>query len=312
MRYTTPAPSVDIAAEVPGIAAYTRTAVRLHPRSGQPGASDSHIGGPLWWPADESWPTCSDPHMEYVRTWTDDGQKVMKLTATNPDASNSLVSVAQLWRRDFPEIGFPDDSDVLQVLWCPFGHNQDDMDDGPSMKLVWRRSEPDATLLDTVPAPRQAEDFWIPHPCSLHPERVVEYPFHEVLPPELRERLNRWEISHAATAHPDQGRCSCYQYLLSVAPGCKVGGWTSWHSTDMYSLPCNDCGDSTRALLQLDSTEWDAGSGPRWKPRVQPGVEHPGTEPEREPTALEHGRWGAMTIFTCQTDPRHEPRSALQ
>lgn len=308
MRYTTSAPAVDIATEVPGIAAYARTAVRLHPRSGRPGVTDSHIGGLPWWPADEPWPTCPDLHMEYVRTWTDDGQKVMKLTATNPDASNSLVPIAQLWHRDFPEIDYPDDTDVLQVLWCPFGHNQDDMYDGPSVKLVWRHSEPGAALLDSVPSPRQFEDFWIPQPCSLHPERVVEYPFYQVLPPDLQERLDQWEITHLESAHPDQGGCSCYQYLFSVAPGCKVGGWTSWHLTDMYAVPCNDCGDSTRALLQLDSTEWDAGSGPRWKP----GVDDPIVEPEQEPTALEHGRWGAMTIFACRTDPRHGLRLTVQ
>ncbi|MEU4343999.1 1-acyl-sn-glycerol-3-phosphate acyltransferase [Nocardia sp. NPDC023852] len=196
---TTPAPTMDIAAEVPGLAAYARTTVRLHPRQGQPSASDSHIGGPQWWPADELWPTCPDLHMEY------------------------LVSLAQLWRHDFPEIDFPDDTDVLQVLWYPFEHNQDDVYDGPSVKLVWRQTEPDVTLLDSVPAPRQAEDFWMPQPCSLHPERAHEYPFYDVLPTELRERLDRWKLSPAATAHPDKDLYSCYQYLLPVAPGCKVG-----------------------------------------------------------------------------------------
>ncbi|WP_148310596.1 hypothetical protein [Nocardia otitidiscaviarum] len=246
--------------------------------------------------------------MEYVRTWTGDGQKVMKLTATNPDASNSLVAIAQLWRRDFPEIDYPGDTDVLQVLWCPFRHNQDDMYDGPSVKLVWRQSEPNTPLLSSMPAPRQFEDFWIPRPCLLHPERVVEYPFYQVLPQELRERLSQWQTLHTGSTHCDRDPCCCYQYSLSVAPGCKVGGWTSWHLTDMYPVPCEDCGDSTRALLQLDSAEWNGGSGPRWKPVV----DDPAGEPELEPTALEHGSWGAMTIFTCRTDPRHRPRLTVQ
>ncbi|MEU4342046.1 hypothetical protein AB0H00_12375 [Nocardia sp. NPDC023852] len=307
---------------MPGIADYARTTVRLHPRQGQPGVSDSHIGGPLWWPADEPWPTCTEPYLVWVPFTRPDGVRGKRMVPAEVDVPNYLVPIAQLWRHDFPEIDYPDDTDVLQVLWCPNEHEQLDRW-GPTVQLVWRHTEGGTALLDSAPAPHQVSyDFYLPQACSLNPERVDEYPDREVYPPELRERLRQWEIAHYPTASHDavydeerveKYGCTCYQYLLSVAPGCKVGGWTSWHSTDMYAVPCFDCGGETRQLLQLDSSEWDGGSGPRWKPVVDAGTELPSdAEPESEPTGLSHGRYGAMTIFTCRTDTRHAPRFTIQ
>jgi hypothetical protein len=37
---------------------WARPAVRLHPVQGTPAVSESHIGGPLLWPAGEPWPWC--------------------------------------------------------------------------------------------------------------------------------------------------------------------------------------------------------------------------------------------------------------
>lgn len=47
----------------PELATYGLTATRLHPRPGIVSAAESHIGGPLRWPADEAWPTCVTPCM---------------------------------------------------------------------------------------------------------------------------------------------------------------------------------------------------------------------------------------------------------
>ncbi len=61
MTRTTP-PRPDVAAAVPELAAYARTATRLHPRPGAPGVGDSSVGGPLLWPAEEPWPVCTADH----------------------------------------------------------------------------------------------------------------------------------------------------------------------------------------------------------------------------------------------------------
>ncbi|MEV4601151.1 hypothetical protein AB0K15_27590 [Amycolatopsis sp. NPDC049253] len=93
----------------------TRTAVRLYPAQGEPAVVESHLRGLLLWPTDEPWPTCPV-------TWppkpeaTDDGW-----TGGHPDDEPlpAMVGAAQLYRRDFPELPFPDGSDLAQVLLCP-------------------------------------------------------------------------------------------------------------------------------------------------------------------------------------------------
>jgi len=59
---TTPPRPVDVTAIVPDISPLARTALRLHPRRGKPAFTDSSVGGPLSWPADEPWPTCDRQH----------------------------------------------------------------------------------------------------------------------------------------------------------------------------------------------------------------------------------------------------------
>ncbi|TQL75627.1 hypothetical protein FB566_1136 [Stackebrandtia endophytica] len=62
MRFTTPPRPHDLVSLFPELAEYARSAVRLHPRWGDPGIEQSSIGGPVRWPADEPWPTCDREH----------------------------------------------------------------------------------------------------------------------------------------------------------------------------------------------------------------------------------------------------------
>ncbi|GLW89746.1 hypothetical protein [Actinokineospora globicatena] len=113
---------------VPRIEVHVRTATRMHPSAGAPTSADSHIGGPMRWPADEPWPHCVDPL---------------------PDGSlgQPLFGAAQFYRRDFPMLPFPADRDLLQVFWCPtvdddrHHHNYDPI----ALRLFWR----DSMALDT-------------------------------------------------------------------------------------------------------------------------------------------------------------------
>ncbi|MQY07218.1 hypothetical protein ACRB68_53180 [Actinomadura sp. RB68] len=256
-----------MAAEVPGLGAYARTAVRLHPRPGNPGARDSHIGGPLLWPAGEPWPHCAEP--EDRPPWI-----------KGLDAPNALVSVAQLRAADFPELAFPDGADLLQILWCPTFHPHNGYQ--PEVRVVWRRGADVTDVLAAPPAPARAEDGYVPRPCVLHPERVTEYPWHEELPGELRARLHAWEETREEPAD--------YQSDLSVVPGCKVGGGMAWPVTDMPPQECPHCAGPIGLLLQLDSTEWD-GAG-RWRP-----VED---ADDAEPTGLSIARHSHLGIFRCE------------
>ncbi|WP_203977983.1 hypothetical protein [Planotetraspora silvatica] len=219
-----------------------------------------------------------------------------------------MIGVAQFFARDIPEIPYPDNTDLLQVLWCPAKHQQEDLW-GPVVRLIWRRTADLATVPTethgpgfTAPYPSSvslADDDYLPRPCVLHPERVTEYPDCEELPEDLQSALNEWDRAN-----------SDYQYLLSIAPGCKIGGWETWHLTDMYELPCTTCGTETEPLLQLDTTEWDGGSGPRWQPLED--RDHAPVDWEDEPTSLVLGRWGRLTVFLCPVSAEHGFRMAMQ
>ncbi|MEV4093746.1 hypothetical protein [Streptosporangium saharense] len=312
MILTTPGPPVDLVETFPWMDAYARTAVRLHPRPGNPTIHDSHIGGPLIWPVTEPWPACDQVIQISIAPPFQPGW--LEQRAHVPESPVPMVGVAQFYARDIPEIPFPEGTDLFQVLWCPNEHDMDDIA-GPAPLLVWRRSEdlvdvlaeppmrhhatPDRIL--GAPAADLSVEHCLPRPCVLHPERVTEYPYAEELPEGLRTALDEW----------DDGR---YQLLLSIAPGCKIGGWESWHLSDMYGLPCEVCGTETEPLLKLASSEWDAGSGPRWRPLEERHLEQGTLECQEtvEPTTLNLGRYGALTIFLCPRSVEHGHRLTIQ
>src|SRR5690348_7895853 len=99
MILTTGPASHDPTLDFPELASHARPTVRLHPRRGVPGARDSHLGGPLWWPAAEPWPSCAEHRDVNGR----------------PSGPYPLVAVAQLTAADFPEIRFPDGTDLVQL-----------------------------------------------------------------------------------------------------------------------------------------------------------------------------------------------------
>jgi hypothetical protein len=146
-------------------------------------------------------------------------------------------------------------------------------------------------------APRPSvigEEEYLPHPCVLHPEPVVEFPAPHELPEELRQRIRAWQ----------DGQDLDYQYDLAVAPGWKVGGWGPWSFSDPFPMHCPECGAEVRPLLTVDSSEWDGGSG-SWRPLedVEPEVRpHPGLN---EPTLVTIGRGYTMQLYVCTRSVLH-------
>ncbi|MGD3108656.1 hypothetical protein [Streptomyces sp. YGL11-2] len=216
-------------AAIPGLAALARTVVGLRPRRGEPGIRDSHVGGPMLWPLDEPWPHCAD---------ADHGS----------GGSAPMVSVAQLYATDVPEIAFPEDADLVQIVWCPDTHALPAPQfTGKHCRVFWRRSG------EVVHGPGVQPDPWedwdaewdeVPRPCTVHPERVVEYPWREELPAGLRKQLENSE------------ELNDLYWQESLTGGWKVGGSKSWASSDMpESLDCPECSAPLVLLLQVDSYE---------------------------------------------------------
>jgi len=102
-----------------------------------------------------------------------------------------LLALAQLRADDVPDLPRPDGVDLLQVLWCPFEHSLEPLT-GPAVRQIWRRQEESPTFCST-PSGEVGDEGYIPTPCRLHPEQIVEYPFPQELPQDLQERLDGWE-----------------------------------------------------------------------------------------------------------------------
>ena len=95
-------PSFNLTGKFPELV--PKVAVILHPRriAAPISVRSSKIGGHIYWPHAETWPTCSDH---------DD---------------NPLISVMQLTKSDVPSLPFPQGKNLFQMLWCPSSEHNDE------------------------------------------------------------------------------------------------------------------------------------------------------------------------------------------
>jgi len=299
----TPPTPIDVTVLVPGIDAYARTATRLHPRRASVTADVSHVGGPIRWPADDPWPICTTdcpgpdevvvPQLYggFLAVPKPPGRGARELPHPGP---NPMLVLAQLRAPDVPDLWCPPGTDLLQILWCPFDHDQPHAS-APTVALRWRRQEASIDVLAAAPVSAPGNDGYRPTPCALYPEQVVEYPDRDDLPADL-----------VAAIDDSIGDSEAYQFDLSIAPGWKVGGWPNWALTDKQPTECDTCDQPTILLLTIDSSEGDG----RWQPIEERGLGR--DEARSEPTGIEVGRWGSLQIFVCTTCPDYPVRLDIQ
>jgi hypothetical protein len=325
---TTPGARATLLAEFPELAEYGRVAVRLHPRPGAPGVRESSVGGPLLWPADEAWPVCDEEHvvpepsperpnvsamlerrrarfealgMPLPPGLANGPRRPGSRPAAEPVAEGPVVMapVLQLFRRDAPRLDFPADSDLLQLLWCPADHVRGP---GPAPRAFWRSAGAVGVPLESAPPlNRVFRDSWVPRPCAVHPEEVIEYPpvcvldgdpkdgLFGLLPAELETRIRRWDLERPQEPTYD---------VLAHAPGWKVGGWDVSAPEPDALVPCA-CGAPMRPLLETFVSEQLGGV---WAPRGAPDFAwgDPDDWHDQEPTGV-----GATRVRACTSDPRH-------
>lgn len=215
--------------------------------------------------------------------------------------ADPMVGLLQLRAADAPSITFPDGADLMQLLWCPHSHQDVPANPhhlGPAPLLVWRRAaDVKETLTDVPPVTADARrGHYLPLPCTVSPEQVIEYPDIDDLPDGLRDRIQTWSDDLEAE------RGLSYQRDLSTAPGWKVGGWPYWYQ-DPCPLTC-ECGADMTLLLNIASSEWSSRS---WRPPEDQHFPDRGTAGLHvaEPTDVIVGRHSEMRMFWCSHDHRH-------
>ncbi|MGW0882231.1 hypothetical protein [Streptomyces sp. NPDC002671] len=338
MTRTTPPRPLDITAHFPELAPLARSAVRLHPRAGVPGVADSSVGGSLLWPADEPWPTCPEHAGPWHRGVAPDdvhvGRRVLREAWARPRAEGAdllteeerrlvdlgtkdrriaqdgpvpMVPVAQIRAADVPDLPWPEGMDLLQVLWCAFDHPEDHY--VPRVALRWRRAADVVDPLATPPRPAViGSDDYLPAPCVLHPETVIEYPAPHELPEELADRIEEWD---EAREEEDGESAICYQLDLAVAPGWKLGGHAPWSFSDPFPMACAECGSGVRPLITIDGTEWDGGSR-SWRPVEDAGYSGYHFLGPALDTQITIGRSYSLQVYVCEASYAHPPVQNMQ
>lgn len=344
MSRTTPPRPVDVTAVFPQLAPLARTATRLHPRAGSPSPRDSSVGGSLLWPATEPWPYCDGPHVPDGFPVTSPGdvrlaRRIREAAANRPpgqprftpqelaidkrinaghpwpESPVAMLPVAQLYVRDLPLLRPPGRADLLQVLWCPFDHPPQPK---PRTALFWRSAAAVTNALTTPPEPAVVQlGGYMPEPCLLSPEPVIEYPNPMELSDELQERIGQWTTWQAAGAAPDSSYMPApqefYEAELSVSPGWKVGGWTRWGLTDPVPQFCPSCDTRMNPLLTIASTEWDDTTR-SWIPNEDQAHATPSTTNPHpaQPTLVEIGGGYGLQLYSCPESPDHPHTDLIQ
>ncbi len=248
----TPPPPYDVAELLPAVASLGRTTVRLHPqRAKVPNVAASKLGGEFLWPRDEPWPVCDAPiHEENARP--------------------VFVPILQLRKDDVPELGFPSNHDLFQLLWCP----SDEHETYYPQPLVFWRTLAEITDAVLIPQPTYGDEDFLPLPCRLTPERVIEYP----PPGEVKDEVLA-PLSSASDGKADLH--GVYQFQLSACPGTKVGGYPAWMQ-DAVPVCCSQ-GHDMEFLLQLGDSEYcNTDEHPRWIPQADRWVIKSTRSPKKE------------------------------
>jgi hypothetical protein len=263
-------------------------AIRLHPRQASesldPGSSK--MGWPFLWPEDEPWPVCHEPEPEMASACealtkqTAQHERDETLRTMLHEARNGhnlgYLPVLQLKRSEFPELPFPGDSDVLQLLWCPGIHFSGD----GGYLLFWRRAK-DLARLRADPPPA-AHDLDRVTPCVLDPERFLDYPR------QCDAGTNQnWNLG-------DED--------LNPAPGTKLFGFPNWvQNSDHPSCP--RCAAPMKLLIEISSLEFGRNKAypDRWVPYDD--VENSSCDANTPPHDWMIGDNGEAYLFYCPNCP---------
>jgi uncharacterized protein (TIGR02996 family) len=294
-RFTTAPPCRDVAKLVPELAPFARTTTRLHPHRmvGERPADESKIGGNFLWPQEEEWPVC-------------------------PSCRVPLAPILQLRSYDVPDIEFFPGTDTFQLLWCVW---EAEHEYRPEPFVYWRQAA-SVTRPRAMPAraelgaPRRpGRGPLLPHPCSIYPERVCEYPdqddLYALAGPEVAggiwRKMEDKERADQEGALPEPFTLSLYFYELSRCPGSKVGGKPAFANKEARF----------EHLLTLSSWEFDSANFRRWLPvedqrrPTEPGqpltqdrlFRAPSLDALQEAIGMQLGRTQKMHLYVCRTSP---------
>lgn len=268
------------------------------------------MGWPFLWPDEEPWPVCRQRNPEIAARLeavpkraeiADVGDGSDGLARPVPrEIETSLIEryrsghdaaylpVLQLSRPEFPELPFPADSDLFQLLWCPMVY----FEGSGGYLILWRNAAATTKLRAEPPPPAIDGDSIIP--CTLDSERIGDYP-------------SRFELDPSASWASEDDWWQATEDSGPV-PGTKLLGFPKWIQNPDYPH-CRHCGVEMALLVTVSSTEFGHGGSDdvRWIPSEDREILHNAPFALREKYELPHswmiGDGGDAYLFYCRNCP---------
>lgn len=181
-----------------------------------------------------------------------------------------MVPIFQGTAADCPEIPFPADADLVQVLWCGSFHGNGEF----GLRSFWRRSSDCDRVFSPDPLPPSLESFGQAARLSSVTE-VVDFPMFRSLPDGVVSDLERaWPMFEilrnykvqSGMKHNAEDLSAIYNDTLGAVPGMKIAGWPRWVE-DEDKVPTCAKGHRMDLMLTLDSECWSRGAD-YWTARV--------------------------------------------
>lgn len=271
------------------------------------------MGWPFLWPASEPWPVCDKKYPELIAGYEASIARLRPLKLdgyeyTDEDVARgreslmecieecrrghnaSYLPVLQLIRSDFPEMPFPEDMDLFQLLWCGNVH----FEGGSGYLVYWRQKAVIGTLREDPPPP--APYGYSIVPCSLDPERIDDYPDIADLKSPPFESLGLGRSWYDAMK------------TLGPAPGTKLFGHPKWEQEPEYPS-CPRCAMQMSLLVAISSDEFGhlGRRSTRWMPYEEHELLPEAPSDILEAHVLPHdwmiGDGGDAWLFYCRNCP---------
>ncbi len=298
---TTPPPILDAVKDFPEPAPLARTAGRPHPRRARDGSvGASELGGAFLWPRDEPWPAYDEARVDrFVQQILGAGN--IDGEAQIPEGTSiPFAPILQPRAADFPEMPFPDDADLFQLLWFPYllevPEGMKSPDSSFDYRVSWRRTATVGALRASGPAMVETYQGSFARPSRLDPERVVEYPNSQDLDPKLERRIDRWKAARKVDRDGDSP-IDLDNWECSACPSTKVGGHVFW--VQEKRVPTCSRGRAMAHLLSVADAERDGGTARRRQP-VEDRLRGHRTDRDRIGSPPDLGNFGLFDLLACR------------
>lgn len=164
--------------------------------------------------------------------------------------------------------------------------------------VYWRNSDQLNNSLSGFPDRNITNDDYVVNSCLLNPESVIEYPSLEdlfITNEPLGRVIMEWQKQLGEEEE------AIYEYELSVADGCKLGGYENWIQGN--ERPKCECGNEMEHFLTIAESEFDGGSFGRWCPEECGDIWSVPYETRRaiqSPLGIRLGDMGKIFFFVCK------------